>query len=263
MNVGQIELDRRIERERDAIFDAVDRNRNELRQRERVARKRRLHADAHAHRRKRALLADAQLLARLLLGVARAPGEFLDDFLRQSRWQADPAFGQQIDEQLLARRHRIDGDLAVEREADAGAVGIAPRRADVLACGHRYPVNENLDRLLELNDEDPVRQPHVGFGLFGKREDETRVAVRRRDADFGRYRGGAGRRGVEQQHGGDQKELHDRKDRDDAHAKARLHLGVGRLPQGPECDRLARHLYSPRVIIRSRRARGSSLVGGV
>src|SRR5581483_8025052 len=130
--VGEIEFQRRVEYQRELVRSAIGRDADLVGQIEDVAGESRLLAHAYAYRRLLALLRDLQLLLRLLLRIARAPREFLDDFLRQAGQYAGPGVGQQIDEQALARRHGIDLHLARERDADAHAVRVAPRRADVI-----------------------------------------------------------------------------------------------------------------------------------
>ena len=224
LHVGEIEAQRRLERHRHLVVVALDRDRDQRRQSECVAREGRLRADAHAHRRQDALLCDMLLRARLLLGLARTPRQVLDDLLRQTGRQSAPGLGQQIDEQLLARRHRVDGDLAAEREAHRDPVGIGARRVDVGAGLDRDAIDRHVDRALERDDDDAVRQPHVGLGLLGEREHKPHISILGRDRELALHRRGVCAGGKQQQQRGNQQELQDDEHRDDAHTETRRNL---------------------------------------
>ena len=223
LHVGEVETQRRLERHRHLVVVALDRNRDQRRQPEGVARKGRLHADAHAHRRQHALVRDLLLRARLLLGFARAARQFLDDLLRQPGRQPVPALGQQVDEQLFPRRHRVDEDLASEREAHRHSVGVGARGIHV-ACGlHRNAVDGHVHRPLERDDDDAVREPHVRLGLLGEREDEPHIAVLTGDREFALHRRGLRARGKQQEQRG-QRQLQHHEDRNDPQTETRRDL---------------------------------------
>ena len=85
--------------------------------------------------------------------------------------------GQQVDEHPLARRHGVDGHLARQRQPDRRAVGIAPRRPDII--GHRVGqfFDRNVHRALEPDHEDGAGGRHLGLDVLGELEHQPGVAA--------------------------------------------------------------------------------------
>ena len=129
-------------------------------------------------------MAAQPLLAQLAFGLARAAGELLDHLLRQAGLQAGPGLGQQIDEQPLAGGHRIDLHLARERDADRGAVGIAPRGADIVGRAGIEAVDRDRDRLLERHHHDRTGDLDVGRHFLLEAEHQPRIAAVGGDLDL-------------------------------------------------------------------------------
>ena len=82
---------------------------------------------------------------------------------------------------------RRGNDLHLQRQchANALAVGIAPRRTDIIGNLRREALDRNIDRALEGDDQHIVGEAHAGVVVFAHVEDEARVAV----VDGGRQRG--------------------------------------------------------------------------
>ena len=74
--------------------------------------------------------------------------------------------------------------LRDERDAKAGAVRIAARGADILGRGGRRLLDPDIDRALELDDDNPARELDGRFHLFRELDDDARVAVLGGDADI-------------------------------------------------------------------------------
>ncbi len=111
------------------------------------------------------------------LGLARAPRQLVDDVLRQSRRHAAPCRRQQIDEKLFAGRHAVDGDVLLQRHANGLAVGIAPRRADIIGRLLRHAADRNIERLLEADDQHIAGLARGAVDIFARREYQPRIAV--------------------------------------------------------------------------------------
>ena len=104
------------------------------------------------------------------LGFARAPRQFVDDVLRQARRHASPGRRQKVDEELFAGRHGVDGHALRQRDANGLAVGIAPRRADIVGRLFRDAIDRHVERLLEADDQ------HIaGIGARSRRYIRSRV----------------------------------------------------------------------------------------
>ena len=194
LGVRQIELEQRVEGEREPVLGVVGGNAGELRQVEDVAGEGRLADDAHAQRLQLGLARERALRPHLLFRIARAPRQLVDDLARQARRQAGPGVGQEIDEQPLGRGHRVDRHLARERDADAPAVGVAAGGADIAGQARVELVDIDVDRLLEADDDDAVGDPHLELDVLGEGEDEPGEAVLHAGADLALDRGGLGAR---------------------------------------------------------------------
>ena len=177
LGVGQIELQRLGELQRELVLAAVGGDAGQLRQFEDEAREGRLLGDPHVDRTDPAQLREFGALARVLLGVAGAPRQFLDHLLRQAGRLAGPIFRHQIDEQPLRRGDGIDLDLARQRKAQRAAVGIAPRRADVVGRAGADAVDRDIDRPLEEDRQHVAGDADLRVDLLGQLEDEACVAV--------------------------------------------------------------------------------------
>ncbi len=125
------------------------------------------------------------LALQLPLGFAHALRQFVDDVLRHRRRRPLPGRRQEIDEQLLAGRHHIDGDILRERDADRGAVGIPPRRADIIGRKLGQTIDGDVDRALEADDQNVTVNLGAGLDILPGAEQKTRIAVVRRDRQRG------------------------------------------------------------------------------
>ncbi len=193
LGVRQVELEQRVEREREPVLAVVGGDADQLGQVEDVAREGRLAGDPHPDRRLLGLAREHALRAHLLFRLARAPRQFVDDLARQPRRQAGPGIGQEIDVQPLGRGHRVDRHLAGERDAQALAVGIAAGGADIARRAGIELVDVDVDRALEGDDDDAVGDPHLRVDVLGEGEDEPREAVLHDRADLALDRLGAAR----------------------------------------------------------------------
>ena len=122
--------------------------------------------------------ATASLRAKRPLGGPRPRRQFANDFGGKRRRRTGPAIGQKIDEDPLARRHGIDGRPPRQRQPDRGAVGVAPRRTDIVRDGIRQFIDGNIHRALEVNDDDRTRGRHLGLDVLGKPEHQPGEAAR-------------------------------------------------------------------------------------
>ena len=100
---------------------------------------------------------------------------------RQRRRRAGPAVGQEVDEDPLAGGHGVDGHPARQRQPDRRAVGIAPRRADIVGHRVRQFVDRNVHRTLEADHDDRAGGDDFGFDVLGELEHQPRVAAGRRE----------------------------------------------------------------------------------
>ena len=113
------------------------------------------------------------------LGLARAPRQFVDDVLRQARRQAAPGRRQQVDEELFAGRHGVHGHALRQRDANGLAVGIAPRRADIVGRLFRHAVNRHIERLLEADDQHIAGLARGAVDIFARGEHQCAHSRRR------------------------------------------------------------------------------------
>ena len=130
------------------------------------------------------------------LGRAGPIGQFPDHVRRQARRRTGPGIGQKVDEQPFAGGHGIDGDPARQRQADGHAVGIAPRRADIIGHGVRDRFDGTstgcLKRMTRMepavvtSEFDIVgefdHQPGIAAGRRKRRLALDRIALARADA---------------------------------------------------------------------------------
>ena len=174
LGVGKIEGQGRIEIQNQPILGAIGRHSGAAGHVEDIAGESRQACDVNADRRHIFRLRQLALALQLPLGLAGAAGEVGDDILRQTGRRSGPRRRQQIDEQLFAGAHRIDGHLLRQRHADRRAVGIAPRRADIIGGKLGHAIDGHIDRLLEGDDQ------HVA-GNFGRRID-VRAALKTKRA---------------------------------------------------------------------------------
>ena len=182
LGVGQIESESRLEQQRKFLLVQHGRHTGAVGQFENVAYEGRLHGRTHANRRTILRGFQSALLTQGAFRSAGALGEFPNHLLRQSRRRPLPAVRHQVDEDALARGHRVDSDLARQRQANGRAVGIAARRADVIRHGIGQLVDGNIDRPLEANHEDRAGNRDFGIDIVVEREHEAGKTVRRRKA---------------------------------------------------------------------------------
>ncbi len=185
---GEVEPQRRVEDELELLLVALRRNRDRLRKLEDVAGKGRLMSDPHAGEGDLALARDDPLLPFLLLRFASALCELFDHLLRQPRRRGGPRVRQQIDEQPLARHHRVERDLARQRKAHAHAVRVAARGADIARCVQREAIDRRAHRRLEADHQHVVGHAHVGIDLFAEAEDDAGIAAAHIDRDLRLHR---------------------------------------------------------------------------
>src|SRR6185312_17303245 len=74
--------------------------------------------------------------------------------------------------------------FARQCEADRHAVGIAPRRADVIAGACGDLVDRNVDRLVELDDHDRAGNADLRLDLVVETKSQTDIAGATVDSDF-------------------------------------------------------------------------------
>ena len=67
--------------------------------------------------------------------------------------------------------------LAHQRDAQPLAVGVAAGGADIAGSGRAEPVQRDLDRDAETDDQDAVRHAYVGIDIAGEAKDEAGVAA--------------------------------------------------------------------------------------
>ncbi len=68
------------------------------------------------------------------------------------------------------------------------AVRIQARSADIVARSGVQPLNIDIDRLGEADDDDVVRRPHGRADLSAKLEDQPSKAILGRYGDLARHR---------------------------------------------------------------------------
>ena len=181
LGVRQIERQHAVELQRQLLFVEDRRNVDPVGHFEDEADEGRLHRGAHAHRRLLLCGRDRELGAKRALGGARARRQFANDFGRQRGRRAGPAIGQEIDEYPLAGGHGVDAHPALQRQPDRRAVGIAPRRADIIRHRVRQLVDGNIHRALEADDDDRARGGDLGFDVLGELQHQPRITAGRRE----------------------------------------------------------------------------------
>ena len=140
----------------------------------------RLHRGADPHRRPLLRGVDRHLRAKRALGGPRPSRKLANDFGRKRGRRTGPAIGQEVDEDPLPGRHGVDGGPPRQRQPDRRAVGIAPRRADIVGNGVRQFVDGNIHRALEMDDDDRTRRRNVGFDVLGQLQHQPGEAAARR-----------------------------------------------------------------------------------
>ena len=194
LGVRQIEGEPGVERQRELLVVQHRRDADAVGHFKYEADEGRLHRRADADRRPLLGLGDRPLLTQRALGVARAFGQFADHLGGKCRRRPLPGVRQQIDEYPFARRHGVDGHPARQRQPDRRAVGIAPRRADII--GHRVGqlVDRDIHRVLEPDHDDRAGHGHLGIDILGELENQPGVAARLREGRLAldRIRGMAG-----------------------------------------------------------------------
>jgi hypothetical protein len=153
----------------------------------------------------------------------------IDHLLRQAGRHADPAIRQQVDEQAFAGRHGVDGDLALERQAYPGSIGIAPGDAHIGGSAGSDAINRKLGRLLEADDDDTVGEPDIGFIFFREGEDQAGVTPIGTHTDVALHHLGTGGAGKSGENGKEQRHLQQEKNHDGTHADPRQKAGIGTL----------------------------------
>ena len=109
--------------------------------------------------------------------VFAALGEFANHLGRKAGRLALPIVRQHIDEHPFAGRHGVDGHLTRQRQPDRRAIGIAPRRGDIIGRRLEHPVDRNIDRALELDHEDRAGRGHIGLDVVGELENQPGIAA--------------------------------------------------------------------------------------
>ena len=208
LGVGQIESQRRGEQQRQFLVAERRIDADAIRHLEHEAHKSRLHRGAHPDRRARFRGHGGALLAQRALGGARPIRQLFQHLLRQTGRRALPAVGHQIDIEPLASGHGIDGDLALQSEANGAAIGIAARRADIVRHRIGDLIDRDIDRALEADHHHAARKQHFGIDVFVELDHQPGIAA------FGRQHGltahrpvvlaGGRLQGAEQQRAGQQ-----------------------------------------------------------
>ena len=200
--VGEIEIERAGERQGQLAVVQDRGDADAIRHLEHEAHESRLHQSAHPDR--RALLRQrfGALQAQRPLGGARPLGELADDFDRQARRRAAPGVGQEIDKDPLAGDHGVDGRPARQRQPDRRAVGVAPRRRNIVGRRFRQSVDRDIDRAGKPDHDDRTGGGHLRVHILGELEDEARVTAGRREGRLALDRvgtKGAGRKSDQEQ----------------------------------------------------------------
>ncbi len=128
----------------------------------------RLHRGADPHRRPLLRGVGRKLRTKRAFSGPRPLRQFTHHRRGQRRWRAGPAIGQEVDEDPLPRRHGVDGCPPHQREPDRRTVGIAPRRADIIGNGVRQFFDGNVDRTLEVDDDDRTGRRNLGLDVLGQ-----------------------------------------------------------------------------------------------
>ena len=118
------------------------------------------------------------------VSLVGAPRQFVDYLLRQAGQEAAPVLRQQVDEQPLAGGNDVEFDLARQRDADRGAVGVAPRRADIAGGAGIEPIDRNVHPFVEVDDHDRPVESDPGRHQLVEFKDQPREAVVSRGRDL-------------------------------------------------------------------------------
>ena len=156
------------------------------------------------------LLVGQALLMQLAFGVARAARQFVDHLLRQAGHHALPVVRQDVDIEPLGGGDQIDLHLAGQRDADRAAVGIAPRRADIIRGAGIDAIDRDIHRLLEGDHHDRAGDADLRLDLLVEAEHQPRITAVGGDVEFAFDRlGGIGAAGENQR----EREQHERSSR--------------------------------------------------
>ncbi len=115
--------------------------------------------------------------AQRAFGDTRPLRQFANDVLRQRGRRPGPAVGQEVDEDPFARGHGVDGRPSRQRQPDRRAIGIAPRRADIVGHRLRQFVDRNVHRTLEADHDDRAGGGDLGFDVLGKLQHQPGVTA--------------------------------------------------------------------------------------
>ena len=174
--VRQVEPQRLGKGQRQLVLAALGGDAGEFWQIENVTREGRLRRDTNPHLGYFLLLFDRELLPRHPVGFVGALGEFLNHLARQPGRLAAPVLGQQVDKQLVACNHRADPDLLRQCKPQGAPVGIAPRRANIFVGPRAEPIDRDVYRLPELDDEDAAGHADLRLDVGCGADDEAAVA---------------------------------------------------------------------------------------
>jgi len=141
----------------------------------------RLHRCADANRSPLHRRGRRALLAQSALGGPRTLGQFADHLGRKARRIALPCVRQHIDEHAFAGRHGVDGHPARQRQPDRRAIGVAPRRRDIIGRPFGKLLDRDIHRALEPDQEDGAGRGHFGLDVLGKLENQPGVAAAGRE----------------------------------------------------------------------------------
>ena len=168
LRIRQVEIEHAVELQRQLLIVQHRRHVDAVGHLEHEADEGRLHRGADPHRRPLLRGVDRHLRAKRPLGGPRPLRQFANDRRRKRGRRTGPAIGQEVDEDPLPRRHGVDGCPPRQRQPDRRAVGIAPRRADIIGNGVRQFVDGNIHRALEVDDDDRTRGRNLGFDVLGQ-----------------------------------------------------------------------------------------------
>ena len=208
LGVGQIEREHVVELQRQLLVVEHRRNVDPVGHFKDEADKGRLYRGTDTHRRLLLGRSGCKLGAQRALGRPGPRGQFANDIGRQRRRRTGPAIGQEVDEDPLPGRHGADRRPPRQRQPDRRAIGIAPRRADIVRHRIAQFIDGNIHRPLEADHDDRSCGDDVGLDVLGELQHQpciTAGCLERRFA-LNEVLGPAGRRhrqAGEQQEGGD------------------------------------------------------------
>ena len=120
-----------------------------------------------------------------MFNLARAARQFLDHFVRQVGRRSAPGVGQEIDEEFIGRRNRTDAHLAGQPETDRTAIGIAPRRDDILRRLRGEVLDRHDNRLVEADNQDIAGAVDACFHVVAENKYGPGIAVADIDGHLG------------------------------------------------------------------------------